>query len=126
MEASILVRADSELTRGYKLWLQPQEGLVSLRPFSYWDRDRALLTQRADLPIGRPFKLRIFLSGTVMEAFIDDRVVLSSRVYKYKDGFVGLDAVDGAAFFENIVIRRLAGDNHDANVFWESIEQKGS
>ena len=126
MEASILVRADSELTRGYKLWLQPQEGLVSLRPFSYWDRDRALLTQRADLPIGRPFKVRVFLSGTVMEAFVDDRVVLSSRVYKFKDGFVALDVVDGAAVFEEIVIRRLAGDNHDANIFWQSNQQNGS
>jgi len=115
MEISVLLRADPELTRGYRLSLQPKEGLASFRSFSYWDRDPVLLTQRVTLPINRPFKLQIVLSGTVMEAFINDRVSLSSRVYKYTEGVLALDVADGGAIFENILIRRLAGDNHEAD-----------
>jgi beta-fructofuranosidase len=115
MECSVLLRADSEFTRGYKVSLQPRQGLASFRSFSYWDRDPVLLTQQINLPINRPFTLRIVLSGTVVEAFIDDRISLSSRIYKYTQGALALDVVDGAAVFENIAIRRLAGDNHEAD-----------
>jgi beta-fructofuranosidase len=111
MECSVLLRADTEFTRGYKISLQPRQGLASFRGFSYWDRDPVILTQHISLPIDRPFTFRIVLSGTVMEAFIDDRISLSSRVYKYPQGALALDVVDGVAIFKNVLIRRLAGDN---------------
>jgi hypothetical protein len=50
-----------------------------------------------------------------MEAFIDDRLVLSSRVYRHPAGQVGLVAVDGRATFRNLAVRRLHGDNRDAD-----------
>ncbi|MEI6780366.1 MAG: GH32 C-terminal domain-containing protein [Verrucomicrobiota bacterium] len=115
MEASVLLRVDAGLTRGYKLTLQPADGLVTLRPFSYWDRDRLLVVQHAELPTKRPIRVRIFLSGTVVEAFIDDRVVLSSRLYKHLDGAVALDVMDGAALFDHILARPLAGDHLPAD-----------
>jgi beta-fructofuranosidase len=115
MEMSVLLRADAELTRGYRLSLRPREGLASFRSFSYWDRDPVLLTQRWPIPVGRPFKLQIVLSGTMMEAFLDDQVSLSSRVYRFSEGIVALDVVDGGAGFRNILVRSLAGDNHDAD-----------
>jgi fructan beta-fructosidase len=115
MEVSVLLRADAEITRGYKLSLQPRDGWVSFRSFSYWDRDPVLIARPVVLPINRSFKLQIVLSGTVMEAFINDRVSLSSRVYKYTQGALALEGVDGGVIFENILIRRLAGDNHEAD-----------
>ncbi len=111
MEAGILLRANADLTEGYRLELHPGEGIVSFRPFSYWDRDRVLVSQRVDLPVATPFKIRVFVSGTVMEAFVDDRVVLSSRLYRHPDGHVALLAADGKATFGNIIVRRLSREN---------------
>ncbi|MCX6924666.1 MAG: GH32 C-terminal domain-containing protein [Verrucomicrobia bacterium] len=115
MEAAILLRVDAALTRGYRLELRPEEGIVALRPFSFWDRDRILVSGRIDLPTGSPFKIRIFLSGTVVETFIADRLALSSRVYRHPEGHVALAVNDGAATFRNLVVRRLCGDNHEAD-----------
>ena len=117
MEAAILLRADADLSQGYRLELRPDEGMVTFRPFSYWDRDRVLASQRLDLPVGTPFKVRVFVSGTVMEAFVGDRVVLSSRIYRHPQGLVALVAAEGKAIFDNIVVRRLYGDNHEADHF---------
>ena len=86
--------------------------VVEHRGQFYRDRDRPLVTQHAELPTKRPIKLRLFLSGTVVEAFIDDRVVLSSRLYKHAEGAVALEAVDGAVLFDKLLVRRLACDFH--------------
>jgi beta-fructofuranosidase len=110
MEAALLFRVDAELTRGYKLTFHPGDRLVSLRPFSYWDRDRVLVAQPAALLPRRAFKVRLFVSGTVVEAFVDDRVVLSTRIYRHAEGGVALEVADGPARFDRLVVRALAGD----------------
>ena len=113
MDANLLLRMDEGLTRGYELSLKPAEGVVTFRPLAFWDNRRMLLCRPVSLPLDRPVKLRVFLSGTVFEAFVDDRVALSSRIYEHCDGKLALDVVDAPGVFSHILIRGLQGDSHD-------------
>jgi beta-fructofuranosidase len=110
MDAVIFFRAEPNLSAAYQIDLQPEEGLIVFRPCNDWDNRQVLVTRAHPLPVGRPFKVRLFVSGTVMEVFIDDQLSLSHRVYARARGDMFLETRDGTAAFANIKIRKLQGD----------------
>lgn len=110
MDASIFFRADAGLKHAYQLDFQPGEGLIVFRPCNDWDNRQVLLTRSYPIPVGRPFKVRLFVSGTVMEVFVDDRVSLTHRIYSHAKGDLFLETRDGKAKFSNIKVRKLLGD----------------
>lgn len=107
MDACLSFRVDPALTRGYVLDLDPAASLVSLRPLKFWDNNASLLTRHVDLPIGRPFKIRLFVAGTTMEVFLDERTSLSHRIYDNPEGGLALDFVDGPGQMSNVIIRKF-------------------
>ena len=110
MDAVIFFRADPNLKAAYQIDLQPEEGLIVFRPCNDWDNRQVLVTRAHPLPVGRPFEVRLFVSGTVMEVFIDDQLSLCHRVYARAKGDMFLETRDGTAVFSNIKIRKLQGD----------------
>lgn len=110
MDCHLLLNVDPGLKRGYQLSLHPDRDLVTLRPLSYWDgvSTRVLEMQSVSLEPNRPIKLRIFRSGPILEAFIDDKVTLTHLLYKHGDGHLAFEFRDGPGTFANILFRRLA------------------
>jgi hypothetical protein len=107
MDACLSFRVDPDLTRGYALELNPAVSLVSLRPLKFWNNNANLLTRHVDLPIGRPFKIRLFIAGTAMEVLLDEKISLSRRIYSHPEGGLALDFVDGPGQISNVIIRKF-------------------
>jgi len=62
---------------------------------------------RLDLPYGKPVRCRLFAADGIIEAFVDDRIVLSVRTHEPWPREVVLFAEEGAATFADVSVRRL-------------------
>ena len=105
----LLLRTTPDLLHGYQLSLHPRTAQVSLRPITIWDVDRVLVSRSLDIPVGKPLKAQVFLSGSILEVFFGDRASLTSRLYNRYDGHVGFEFRDGGGTIRNLVWRPLAG-----------------
>ena len=103
----LLLRTTPSLTTGYQLALHPRTSQVSFRSISQWDTDRVLVSRSVTLPVGRPVPVQVFLSGSVMEVFIDRRASLTSRVYDHATGSLGLEFRDGTGSVNGLSWRAL-------------------
>ncbi len=91
----LLLRAEPSFMSGYQLALHPRAGQVSLRPISQWDVDRVLVSRTANIPVRQPLTVRVFLCGSALEVFLDDRCSLTARLYRHRAGMPGLEFRDG-------------------------------
>ena len=107
MDAQVLLRVDDALLTGYQLGLHPETREVTVRPISASDTDRVLVARSVELPPERPIKLRVFLSGSVLEAFVGDRVSVTARLFQHRSGSVALGFRDAPGTFSDLPIRSL-------------------
>ncbi len=103
----LFFRLADDLASGYEVALSPSEGLVSLRPTSYWDNSLVLQTRGYEAPIGQPIKLRLVVSGTCCEVFIADQLSLSARLYNRMEGSLAFEFVDAPGALTNLRLRAL-------------------
>jgi len=94
------------LDDSYALVLDPRAGEVRLQRQEGWQRLPALRTQPIDLPTGRPIRLHLMLQGSVLEAFVDDRISLSARVLMPR-GALAFFARDGAVSIKQLKIAAI-------------------
>jgi hypothetical protein len=90
----------------YALTLDAHANVVTLKRPDVWNRMPALRTHWLDLPSARPVKLHVMLHGDILEAFVDDRISLTSRV-QLSGGALAVLARDGNASLENVRITQL-------------------
>ena len=90
----------------YSLSLDAHTNLVTLKRPDVWNRMPALRTQSLHLPTTRPVKLHVMLHRDILEAFVDDRISLTSRV-QLPTGGLALFARDGSVLLENFRITQL-------------------
>ena len=57
--------------------------------------------------IRKPIRLQIFISGSVLDAFIDERTSITTRTYELREGALALEFRDSGGEFRNLSIRRL-------------------
>ncbi len=107
MDAQLLLRVAEDLTQGYKLGLHPWMSQVSVRPISESDVDPLLESRFVALDAEHPIKLRVFLCGSILEVFVDDRIALTCRLYRHLTGGLAFEFRDGQGAFRNVTIRAL-------------------
>lgn len=101
------VAIPTALHEGYQLSLRPDVARLELRAISTYDIDPVIESRDSRIPAGRPFRLTVLLSGSVLECFVDEHTSLTSRIHRYSNGGLALEARDTAATFERILIRHL-------------------
>lgn len=57
--------------------------------------------------VGRWATMRVFVQDSVIEAFLDNRVALTYRLYNQRAGWLGLLAQNGQAAFADFSVRTL-------------------
>lgn len=83
VSAGLLFGCDPSLSRGYALEFDPRMGQLLLRRLLPERNSSALALQQVALPgRSRSREFRVIIDHTVVEAFVDDRVSLSGRVYQ--------------------------------------------
>lgn len=107
MDARVLFNTNENVESGYILSLMSDDNLAILRGTSYWDTDRELVISPVALEPGRPIKLRMFRTGTIVDIFIDDRTTVTHRLFRFSAGHIALEFVDGTGSFDNLFICEL-------------------
>lgn len=100
--AGAIVRLSESGDAGYLLTLDQARRQLALRRWEGWREGRPIYERPLPLPAGRSVKCRVFVQGNVLEAFVDDRVALSARIYDRPTGGLGLYAVAGEASFREL------------------------
>lgn len=102
---NLLLRASEDLMCGYKFSLDPGEGHMALRPISQWDVDRVLAVRSVAVPVGEAFTVRVALSGSIAEIFVNDRASLTSRIYENQSAACAFEFQDGGGEISDVVYR---------------------
>jgi beta-fructofuranosidase len=100
----LLLRADERLETYYQLrWEPGRERVV----FDRWPRpgDEPFMLERPLHAAGETIRLKVFLDGAVVTAYINDSVALDTRAYDHRSGGLGLFVSEGAATFSNVTVR---------------------
>jgi len=100
-----LVRTDKDHSRGHLLYLEPQVNRVVLDRWPRPTHEAPLLSRALELEPGRPVKCQVLLSGDMLEAFIDDVMVLSTREVGCPPLASGLLVQEGRARFTGVAQR---------------------
>lgn len=107
MDARVLFNTNEALTAGYILSLMPDDDHAILRGTSYWDTDRELVQNPVRLEPGRPIKVRVFRTGSIVDIFIDDRATVTHRLFRFSGGSIALEFYDGPGRFDNLFLCEL-------------------
>lgn len=107
MDAHLLIGVGEDLCRGYKLALHPSVGVVSLRSISEVDVDPVIEARAIALDASKPVRLQVFVRGTILEAFIDDRISLTARLYRRHGGRLAFEFRDAPGSVTGIRITSL-------------------
>ncbi len=103
----LLLRADENIETYYQLRWEPGRNRVV---FDRWPRpgDEPYMLERP-LPVadGESVRLKVFLDGTVVTAYVNDTVALDVRTYDHRRGGLGLFVSEGEATFSNVTVRGL-------------------
>ena len=103
----VLLRTDADLSGGYRLSLEPSRRRMMLLPFGARRRS-------AVAPLTRPWPnptaettVTIVVSGSIFEAFVDDRIALVGRFYDHQGASLALFVEDGGGEFCGVEVRPI-------------------
>lgn len=103
----LLVRADGESDEAYALSFRPAEHRVEflMKPrLSYRNFNAEGLSRVFDMVPNRPFKLTLLVDGTILLAYIDDKIAFSTRMYNLRGKQLGIYALNGGVYLTNVHI----------------------
>jgi len=101
----LLLRADEALEHYYQLRLEPANRRLVI---DRWPRpgDQPFMLERplAMMP-GQAIRLQAIVDGTCLVVYANEQIALSCRLYNHRVGNLGLFVNEGAAHFENVVLK---------------------
>lgn len=107
--AGLLLRMDDRLEAGYQLCLEPSRCRVALRAWNPYG-DTTPLQDRPLPSRARRLRCQVFVQGSAIEVFVNDRVSLTYRLYQRAAGSFGLYVQNGSARFEHLTVVRGRGE----------------
>jgi len=79
-DAGFIFRAGDPHFSGYEVAIDYKHQMLILR--EHLERRKTLAFQSIDISANRPMQLRVFVDGSAIEAFLDDRFSLAGRAYR--------------------------------------------
>ncbi len=94
--ASLVIRTTKKLDRGYKIVISPGENTFAIRQFQ---SDVGTFSQVPhSFEPGKSVNLKVFASGNLLEAFIDDQKSLSNRIADRSYHWVAIETSGSVSF----------------------------
>ncbi|MHB1296054.1 MAG: hypothetical protein ACYC4R_13780 [Anaerolineae bacterium] len=106
--AGLLLRMNDAGDAGYSLMVEPGRQRVALRTWLGWGDPAPLMDRPLRIVPRMWVSFQVFVQGTILEAFVDDRVALTCRLYDRRSGWLGLLAQNGVVEFADLNVRTLA------------------
>ncbi|MHB0856108.1 MAG: hypothetical protein ACYC5M_00890 [Anaerolineae bacterium] len=105
--AGLLLRMNAEGNGGYSLMVEPGRQRLALRTWRGWGDPAPMLDRPLSIVPRTWVSFQVFLQDTILEAFVDDRVALTCRLYDHDAGWLGLLAQNGVIEFADLTIRTM-------------------
>lgn len=102
--AGLLLRVPEALNGGYQLAVEPARQRALVRRWDTWGDAPLTVERPVPLQVGHPVTLEVFVRDSVLEAFFDDRIALTSRIYDFKQGALGLFVTNGEVTIEEMEV----------------------
>jgi beta-fructofuranosidase len=109
----VMLRTSLDFERGYFIRLEPARNRLA---FDAWPRvgDKPFLVELerpVDLQPGRPLHLTVLVDGSICEAYVDDQVAMSARMYDHPSGQWGVFAEGGPVTFYEVTLSEPSRHN---------------
>jgi len=102
--AGFMIRMSDRLENGYTLTLEPSAHRAAFRYWRTWGEPQPHVERPLDIRPGQPLECRMIVEGTVFEAFFDDKIAMSARMYNHREGGLFLFVQNGQARFDNLFL----------------------
>ncbi|MCC7206023.1 MAG: DUF4975 domain-containing protein, partial [Anaerolineae bacterium] len=100
----LVLRGDAGLDRGYVLRIEPFRQRITFERFPRPGDEPPIIERSIVVTSHQPIRLRVFAEGSVIVAYVDDRVALSTRGYEHVDGVCGVFVSEGKAAFSGLKV----------------------
>ncbi|MCS6830960.1 MAG: glycoside hydrolase family 32 protein [Armatimonadota bacterium] len=105
--AGFLLRLSEDLGSGYQLLIDACRQRALVRTWETWGDQPTVLERPVSVRRGHPIKVEIYLLGSILEVFFDDRVALTTRVHDYPRGGLGMFALNGSVVIQELEVATL-------------------
>ena len=109
--AGFLIRISDKLDTGYVLALEPFASRVAFRPWrqlgGFLGDPRSRVERTIGIRPGQPIKCQIIVEDTILEAFFNDEISLSTRIYNHRAGQLCVFAQNGKARFADLYVGEM-------------------
>ncbi|MBI4232042.1 hypothetical protein HY605_02320, partial [Candidatus Peregrinibacteria bacterium] len=105
--AGFMFRMSDNIEAGYTLLLEPFARRVAFRDGTGVWEFNPHIERLLEIQPGKPVKCQVIVEDTTFEAFFDDKIALSTRIYNHKIGRICLFVQNGKARFEDIQLKKL-------------------
>ncbi len=100
--AGFLLRMTDSFDAGYSLTLEPSKYRVGFRYWQTWGDQPPHVQRTVDIEPDRPVRCQLFVEDTILEAFFNEQVALSARMYNHRRGSLCLLVQNGEARFKGL------------------------
>jgi len=114
--AGFMFRMSDTLETGYTLTVEPFAHRAAFRYWRTWGDTELIwnipmwsspqppVERPLDVQPGKPLNCKIIVMGTILEAFFNDQIAMSARMYNHRKGRLCLFVQNGQARFENLYL----------------------
>jgi len=104
--AGFMFRMSSSLENGYTLALEPFAHRAAFRYWRRWGDPQPHVERPLGIQPGHSVNCKVVVQGTIFEAFFNDQIAMSARMYNQRKGQLCLFVQDGQARFENLYLAK--------------------
>lgn len=94
-------QAPYEPDSGYTISINPDSGIIDI------SNGHETYSRTCPLEPGKPISLRLFVTGTAAECFVDDKYAFTLRIFDHQKGRLSLYAREGAATLERLSLHTM-------------------
>lgn len=105
--AGVVFRAGPDLSTYYVLRLEPARKRTIIERVPHIAEVKFRSERELVYTEGQNVDIKLFLDGSIIEAFVAERGALCCRAYDFAEGEIGLYVEHGEAFFTNVSMRDL-------------------
>ncbi len=103
----LLLRAEQSLERYYQFRWEPMRRRMT---FDRWPRpgdQPFMLEQPLEIASGEPMRMKVIVEDTVVVAYLNEAIALSTRAYDQRAGALGLFVAEGSATFTGVTVTTI-------------------
>lgn len=101
----IILRADETLDHYYQLRLEPDRNRIVFDRSPRPGDEPPIMERPVQLSPDQPVHIRVIVEDSIILAYVNDEVALSTRGYEHQSGNYGLFVSEGSATFDKIEVR---------------------